>query len=86
MQQIRIEFRSNNRRTMTSNDEILRKILDNSKIKEKYGLSDKDIQEMRANAPYTETIQNVLSTIINEYFNNRNERQIYSRVKKIHNI
>lgn len=86
MQQIRIEFRSNNRRTMTSNDEILRKILDNSQIKEKYGFSDNDIQEMRANAPYKETIQNVLSTIINEYFNKRNERQIYSRVKKIHNI
>lgn len=67
-------------------NEILREILSDPAIVEKYGLKESDIKVLKANAPYHQKITEVLSVIINENDNHLNSSMIYKKIKKVHNI
>lgn len=67
-------------------NEILREILSDPTIIEKYGFRESEITELKANAPYHKKITEVLSVIINENDNHLNSSMIYKKIKKVHNI
>tara|TARA_B100000035_G_C20839783_1_gene482510 strand:+ start:22 stop:237 length:216 start_codon:yes stop_codon:yes gene_type:complete len=67
-------------------NEILREILSDPAIIEKYGLKEFEIKELKANPPYHKKITEVLSVIINENDNHLNSSMIYKKIKKVHNI
>ncbi|TWO31497.1 hypothetical protein E1J38_013310 [Seonamhaeicola sediminis] len=67
-------------------NEILREILSDPAIIEKYGLKESHIKELKANPPYHQKITEVLSVIINENDNHLNSSMIYKKIKKVHNI
>lgn len=71
---------------MSKRDELLRQILNDPEIMEKYDLHEKDIRELKTGAPYKNKLIEVLATIINENDNGRSSRQIYSTIKNIHKI
>ncbi len=65
---------------------ILREILSDSELMEKYKIKETDLEKLTANAPYSKKIVEVLSVIINENDNHLNNSMIYKKLKKIHNI
>lgn len=67
-------------------NEILREILSDTTIIEKYGLKDSEIKELKSNPPYHKKIIEILSMIINENDNHLNSSMIYKKIKKAHNI
>lgn len=67
-------------------NQILREILSDPEIMEKYRLSSDEINRITTNAPYSKKIVEVLSTIINENDNHLNSSMIYKKIKNIHNI
>ena len=69
-------------------DKLLKEILSDKDLMEKYGLREKDIKELSTtpSGPFTKKIVEVLATIINENANNLSDRQIYGRIKMIHKI
>lgn len=71
---------------MSKRDEILKEILSDKELMEKYKISTKDIEELKALRPGSKKIVDVLYTIIYENDNNRSARQIYTTLKNIHKI
>jgi hypothetical protein len=65
---------------------ILREILSDPEIMEKYDIQKDTLEELTTNAPYSKKIVEVLSVIINENDNHLNSSMIYKKIKKIHNI
>lgn len=65
---------------------ILREILSDPEIMEKYDIQEDVLEELTTNAPYSKKIVEVLSVIINENDNHLNSSMIYKKIKKIHNI
>lgn len=70
---------------MERND-ILREILSDPDLMEKYDIKAKDLEELTTSAPYNKKIVEVLSVIINENDNHLNSSMIYKKIKKVHNI
>ena len=66
--------------------EILKEILSDPNIIEKYNLKEKEIEELTTNAPYYNKVVEVLSVIIDENDNHLNTSMIYKKLKKAHNI
>ncbi len=65
---------------------ILREILSDPEIMEKYNIKKDALDKLTTNAPYSKKIVEVLSVIINENDNHLNNSMIYKKIKKIHNI
>jgi hypothetical protein len=65
---------------------ILKEILSDPEIMEKYNIKKGALDELTTNAPYSKKIVEVLSVIINENDNHLNNSMIYKKIKKIHNI
>ncbi|WP_431472566.1 hypothetical protein I5168_04710 [Nonlabens sp. SCSIO 43208] len=70
---------------MERND-ILKEILSDPDLMEKYDIKEKDLEGLTTNAPYNKKIIEVLSVIINENDNHLNSSMIYKKIKKVHNI
>ena len=70
---------------MERND-ILREILSDPIIMEKYNIKEQDLLDLSTTPPYTKKIVEVLSVIINENDNHLNSSMIYKKIKKVHNI
>lgn len=71
---------------MSKRNEILREILSDDEIIEKYNLKIDEVKNLTTSAPYQDKIVEVLSIIINENDNKRTARQIYPILKNIHKI
>lgn len=71
---------------MIRREEILKEILSDKDLLEKYKITEKELNEIKPFKPGSKKIVNILSTIINENDNNRTSRQIYSTLKNIHKI
>lgn len=71
---------------MSKRNEILREILNDEEIVQKYKLKKDDIKNLTTSGPYQDKIVEILATIINENDNNRTARQIYPILKNIHKI
>jgi hypothetical protein len=71
---------------MSKRNEILREILSEEEIIEKYKLKKDDIKNLTTSGPHQEKITEVLAKIINENDNNRTARQIYPILKNLHKI
>lgn len=71
---------------MSKRDEILKEILSDNELMEKYNITKKDLKELNAIRPGNKQIINILYTILNENDNNRSARQIYKTIKNIHKI
>lgn len=67
-------------------DKILREILSDSEITEKYGIKQNDLETLTTNPPYHKKVVEVLSVIINENDNHLNSSMIYRKLKNVHNI
>ena len=67
-------------------NQILREILSDPEIMDKYRLPMEEINSLTTNAPYSKKVVEVLSTIINENDNHLNSSMIYKKIKNIHNI
>ncbi len=70
---------------MERND-ILKEILSDPDLMEKYDIKENDLQDLTTNSPYNKKIIEVLSVIINENDNHLNSSMIYKKIKKVHNI
>ncbi|CAM1341660.1 hypothetical protein [Tenacibaculum aestuarii] len=70
---------------MKRND-ILKEILSDPDLMEKYDIKEKDLKELTTSAPYNKKVIEVLSVIINENDNHLNSSMIYKKIKKVHNI
>lgn len=71
---------------MSQRDQMLKEILSDRELMDKYSLSEKEINELKCHPPYYKKLVEVLATIINENDNNRTPRQIYGTIKNIHKI
>lgn len=71
---------------MSKRDDILREVLSDPELMEKYDLRQVDIDNVRCGPPYSKKIIEVMATMINEMDNNRSPRQIYPIIKNIHKI
>lgn len=71
---------------MSKRDEMLREVLSDPELMEKYSLRKEDLEKLRCIPPYSKKIIEVLATLINETDNNRTARQIYPIIKNIHKI
>ena len=71
---------------MSKRDEILKEILSDKELMDKYKITKKQLEDIKPFRPGSKKIVDVLSTIINENDNNRSSRQIYSTIKNIHKI
>ena len=67
-------------------DKILREILSDSDITEKYGIKKSELDSLTTNPPYSNKMVEVLSVIINENDNHLNSSKIYRKLKNVHNI
>jgi CHASE3 domain sensor protein len=67
-------------------NKIIRDILSDEELLEKYAISEKDIANITTSPPYQKKIIEIIATIINENSNNLNDPQIYKRLKNIHKI
>ena len=71
---------------MSKREEILKEILSDKELMEKYKITTKELKDLKALRPGSKKIVDVMYTIINENDNNRTSRQIYSTIKNIHKI
>ena len=71
---------------MSKRDEMLKEILSDPELMEKYDLKVVDIANIKCSGPYSKKIIEIMATVINEMDNNRTARQIYPIVKNIHKI
>ena len=71
---------------MSQRDDMLREILSDPELMEKYGIKKDELASIKCHAPYHKKVVEVLATIINENDNNRTARQIYGTIKNIHKI
>lgn len=67
-------------------DKILREILSDSEIMDKYGIKQSELTNMTTTPPYYKKLVEVLSVIINENDNHLNSSMIYRKLKNVHNI
>ena len=67
-------------------DQILREILSDPELTEKYNIKKSELDSLTTSAPYHKKIVEVLSVIINENDNHLNSSMIYKKLKKTHNI
>lgn len=67
-------------------DRILREILSDPEIGDKYNIKEEELHTLSTNAPYHKKIVEVLSVIINENDNHLNSSMIYRKLKNVHNI
>lgn len=67
-------------------DQILREILSDSDIANKYNIKEDELKSLTTHAPYQKKIVEVLSVIINENDNHLNPSMIYRKLKNVHNI
>jgi len=67
-------------------NQILREILSDPELMEKYNIKEEELNKLKANAPYSKKIVEVLSVIINENDNHLNNSMIYKKLKNVHNI
>tara|TARA_R110002072_G_scaffold7503_2_gene40984 strand:- start:779896 stop:780108 length:213 start_codon:yes stop_codon:yes gene_type:complete len=67
-------------------NQILREILSDPEITEKYNIKKSELDSLTTSPPYHEKIVEVLSVIINENDNHLNSSMIYKKLKNIHNI
>ena len=67
-------------------NEILKEILSDKELMEKYSIKEREIKELSTSPPYHKKIIEVIATIINENDNHLNPTQIYKRIKNIHKI
>ncbi|GAA4273613.1 hypothetical protein U6A24_18415 [Aquimarina gracilis] len=65
---------------------ILREILSDPNLMQKYNITESELKELTTSAPYNKKIVEVLSIIINENDNHLNSSMIYKKIKKAHNI
>lgn len=71
---------------MSRRDDILREILSDPELMDKYEISVDELAKLKCTPPYSKKIVEILATIINENDNNRSARQIYGTIKNIHKI
>lgn len=67
-------------------NKILREILSDKDLLNKYKINEKDLEKLTTNPPYENKLIEVLSVIINDKNNNMNDAQIYKKIKNIHKI
>jgi len=67
-------------------DEILKQILADKELMNKYSIREKDLKELTTSAPYYKKIIEVMATIIIENDNNLSQSMIYKRIRNLHNI
>ena len=67
-------------------DKILREILSDADIADKYNIKEDELNSLTTNPPYYKKIVEVLSVIINENDNHLNPSMIYRKLKNVHNI
>ena len=67
-------------------DQILREILSDPEIIEKYDIKKQELISLTTHAPYHKKIVEVLSVIINENDNHLSNSMIYKKLKNVHNI
>ena len=67
-------------------NQILREILSDPEIIEKYKIKKNELESLTTNPPYHHKIVEVLSVIINENDNHLNSSRIYKKLKNVHNI
>jgi hypothetical protein len=67
-------------------DQILREILSDPELTEKYNIKKSELDSLTTSSPYHKKIVEVLSVIINENDNHLNSSMIYKKLKKTHNI
>lgn len=67
-------------------NQILREILSDPEITEKYNIKKSELESLTTSPPYLKKIVEVLSVIINENDNHLNSSMIYKKLKNIHNI
>jgi len=67
-------------------NQILREILSDEEIMDKYKINKKELDSITTNAPYHKKVVEVLSVIINENDNHLNSSMIYKKLKNVHNI
>lgn len=71
---------------MSKRNEILREVLSDPELMEKYNIKPKDLEGITTTPPYGKKIIEIMSTIINENDNNRSQTMIYNTLKNIHKI
>lgn len=71
---------------MIKRDEILKEILSDKELMDKYNITKEQLKDLKPFRPGSKKIVDVLSTIINENDNKRTSRQIYSAIKNLHKI
>jgi hypothetical protein len=71
---------------MSKRDEILKQILSDKELMDKYNITKKQLEDLKPHEPGSKKIVRVLSTIINENDNKRNAVQIYKVIKNLHKI
>jgi hypothetical protein len=69
-------------------DKLLKEILSDKDLMEKYGIREKEINELSTTpkGPFSKKIVEILAAIINDNANSMSPRQIYNRIKMIHKI
>lgn len=67
-------------------DQIIREILSDKDIMEKYDIKDDELKTLTTTPPFHKKIIEVLSVIINENDNHLNSSMIYKKLKNVHNI
>lgn len=72
---------------MSKRNEILREILSDPELSQKYDLDESELREVTTSVkPGTKKVVEVLATVINENDNGRSSRQIYSVIKNLFKI
>lgn len=71
---------------MSQRDEMLRAVLSDPELMEKYNINVSDLPKIKCSGPHHKLVVSVLATIIMENDNNRTPRQIYGALKNIHKI
>lgn len=72
---------------MSKRNEILREILSDPELSQKYDLDESELRELTTSVKYgTKKVVEVLATVINENDNGRSSRQIYSVIKNLFKI
>ena len=67
-------------------NEILKEILSDKELMDKYSLKERDLKDVTTSPPYHKDIIEVMATIINENDNNLSDQMIYKRIKNIHKL
>lgn len=69
-----------------TNTELIKEILSETLIKEKYNVSESDIENINGDARYQKDIVKVLISIIDDHSNHITERVAYNKIKNILNL